>query len=238
MKYTYEYPKADVTVDIVVFGLDLKAKKLLVLLIRRGGEPYRNCWAIPGGFIHMDERLGDSAARELKEETGVELSYIEQLYTFGRPDRDPRGRVITVAYMGLVRPEMVTPVGADDATEARWFPVDDVGVLALAFDHAEILDMALRRLRGKLRWQPVGVDLLPDYFTLGDLQMVYEIILGRPLDKRNFRRRVLSFGVMTGGQFDPVIKEEAGTTTGRTRHYRFDKGAYDRLRREGLDFEV
>lgn len=236
MTYTYEYPKADVTVDIVVFGLNLQQarlrglRRLQVLLIRRGREPYKGSWALPGGFIDMGERLGESAARELKEETGIELSYMEQLYTFGNPGRDPRGRVVAVAHMGLVRPEMVTVQGGDDAAEARWFAVDDVGALTLAFDHAEILDMALRRLRGKLRWQPVGVELLPEQFTLGDLQAVYEVILGRTIDKRNFRRKVLSFGAGD----DKVLKPVADMT----HHYRFDREAYDRLRREGLDFEV
>lgn len=231
MSYNYKYPKADVTVDIVVFGIE-KGKKLKVILIRRGKEPFLGSWALPGGFIDMDERLEESAARELKEETGIELSYLEQLYTFGQPYRDPRGRVIAVAHMGLVRPEMVEPKGGDDAAEARWFAVEDVSTLALAFDHAKILDTALRRLRGKLRWQPVGVELLPERFTLGDLQAVYEVILGRPIDKRNFRRKVLAFGVG-----DNRVLKEAGVE-GPTHYYRFDREAYQQLRREGLDFEV
>jgi len=233
--HIYKFPKADVTVDIVVFGLDLGSKALQVLLIRRGKEtePFYDRWALPGGFIEMDERLGDSAARELKEETGLTLSYIEQLYTFGKPGRDPRGRVISVAYMGLARPENVVLKADDDAADARWFDVGSLDRDTLAFDHAGILEMGMRRLRGKLRWQPMGVDLLPEKFTLSELQEVYEIILGKQIDKRNFRRKVLSFGVLI---------ETGITKTGRSgppaKAYCFDHDAYARLRREGLDFEV
>lgn len=232
--YTYQYPKADVTTDIVVFGIDFEQQQLKVLLIERGkeSEPFFGCWALPGGFINLDERLGDTAARELREETGLTLSYIEQLYTFGKPDRDPRGRVISVAYMGLVRPDAVKLTAGDDARKVAWFPV--CALPKLAFDHDEIIDMALRRIRGKLRWQPVGVDLLPEVFTLREFQVVYEIILGKPVDKRNFRRRVLSFGVLE--QVDKVARTaETGVCP---QGYRFNQDAYDRLRRDGLDFEV
>lgn len=229
MTHTYKYPKADNTVDIVVFGLD---DNLKVLLIERGreGEPFFGHWALPGGFVNMDEDLTDAAYRELREETGIRPSYLEQLYTFGTPGRDPRGRVISTAYLGLVKPEDVQVVAADDARDARWWSVD--ALPPLAFDHAAILDMAVRRLRGKLRWQPVGVELLPSEFTLTELRKVYEIILARKVDDRNFRHKVLSFGVLqeTGG----VRKAAHRPAT----LYRFDPDAYARLRHTGLDFEV
>lgn len=228
----YRYPKPDVTTDAVVFGLDLDEGKLNILLIRRGreDEPFYDHWALPGGFLNMDEGLGKCARRELREETGVEPSYMEQLFTFGHPDRDPRGRVVTVAHMALVRPDQVTVKADDDAKDAQWFNVDNLP--PLAFDHDEIIDMGLRRLRGKLRWQPIGVDLLDAEFTLSDLQQVYEVILGHSTDKRNFRRKVLSFG---------VLEETGGTRSEGHRPaklYSFSQAAYDKLRREGLDFEV
>ena len=181
-----------VTVDIAVFSLveaDLK-----VLLVRRKYEPFANVWALPGGFIELDESLEASAARELAEETGVTDVYIEQLYTFGRPDRDPRARVITVAYFALVPRDVIEHQAGDDAAETGWFSIFDLP--PLAFDHAEILDYALTRLRYKLEYTSVGFELLPDVFTLTELQKAYEIILGEKLDKRNFRRKILSAGIL------------------------------------------
>ena len=236
--YCYPFPKADVTVDCVVFGLDMQDKKLKVLLIERGreGEPYFGYWALPGGFIEMDEHLGESAARELKEETGVTLSYLEQLYTFGAPGRDPRGRVVSVAYMGIVRPENVDVVAADDAAKAQWFPVDNLP--DLAFDHKRILSMAVQRLRGKLRWQPVGVWLLPETFTLASLHEVYQVILGREIPLRTFRNRIkthVDSGVLV--MYNTGLHAQRGY--GRPPFlYSFNNEAYKRLQREGLDFEV
>jgi len=234
MAYTYEYPKADNTVDAVVFGLSADDCRLMILLIKRGreGEPYFNHWALPGGFINMDEDLDESFRRELVEETGVTLTYVEQLYTFGRPGRDPRGRVISTAYLALVRPEDVTVKAADDAKEARWWPVDELP--PLAFDHDEIIRKGLQRLRSKLSWQPVGIELLPELFTLYDLQRVYESILGHKLDRRNFRKRVLSYDVL--GETD-----QTQTTNRRgppAKLYRFRRAAYYKKRERGFDFEV
>lgn len=232
--YEYQYPKADNTVDAVVFGLSPKDCRLMILLIKRGreGEPYYNHWALPGGFINMDEDLDESFRRELVEETGVTLTYVEQLYTFGRPDRDPRGRVISTAYLALVRPEDVTVKAADDACEAKWWSVADLP--PLAFDHDEIIQKGLQRLRSKLSWQPVGIELLPEYFTLYELQQVYESILGRKLDKRNFRKRVLSYGVL--GETDRTkVTRQRGPAA---KMYRFLRAAYFKKREQGLDFEV
>jgi len=191
--YSYEYPRPSLTVDVVTFTL--RAECLQVLLIRRGGEPYQGIWALPGGFVRMDESLEETAARELEEETGVTEAYLEQLYTYGDPGRDPRGRVVTVAYIALI--PVGTPVrveGGTDAAQAGWFPIEKLP--DLAFDHAEIIQYALRRLRYKLEYTAVGFELLPEAFTLSQLQSTYEIILGESLDKRNFRRRILEADVI------------------------------------------
>ena len=188
-----DYDRPSVTVDVVIFSLIDESLK--VLLVKRKRWPYEGSWAIPGGFVGIDESLEDAAARELAEETGVTDVFMEQLYTFGDPDRDPRMRVITVAYYAVVPASAVTIVAAgDDAAEAAWFPVDDLP--ELAFDHDKILDYALTRLRYKLEYTMIGFQLLPDLFTLSELQYAYELILGEELDKRNFRRKILAADVL------------------------------------------
>jgi len=200
-----------VTVDVVIFTL--RQQSLQVLLVRRRHPPFEGMWAIPGGFVDMDESLEEAALRELEEETGVRDVYLEQLYTFGAPDRDPRGRTITVAYFAVVAADAVRLRAGDDAAEAHWWPVDRLP--PLAFDHADILAYALKRLRYKLEYTAVGFELLPETFTLSELQAAYEIVLGEPLDKRNFRRKILSAG---------VIEEAGGYRSGEgrpARLYRF-----------------
>lgn len=185
-----DYPRPSVTVDLVIFTIaddDLK-----VLLIRRGIEPYLSRWALPGGFVGIEESLEKAAARELKEEVGVTNVYLEQLYTFGEPKRDPRGRVISVAYFALIDAERQRIVAASDAADAQWHSVFNSP--KLAFDHKKILDYAVWRLRNKIEWTTVGYELLPKKFTLSELQRVYEIILQKPVDKRNFRKKILSQG--------------------------------------------
>jgi 8-oxo-dGTP diphosphatase len=210
---TYERPS--VSVDVVI--LTMREHRLEVLLVRRRHWPFEGMWAIPGGFVEIRESLDDAARRELQEETGVRDVYIEQLYTFGDPDRDPRTRVITVVYYALARPDQMRIHAADDAADARWFPMDDLP--ALAFDHARILAYTRDRLRGKLEYTTIGYQLLGTDFTLGELQRVYEAILGRPLDKRNFRKKVLSTGILERG--------EAAEPTARRRAvvYRFNPNA-------------
>jgi 8-oxo-dGTP diphosphatase len=185
-----EYPRPSVTVDLVI--LTIAEDDLKVLLIRRRQEPFRDRWALPGGFVDINESLETAAARELEEETGVRDVYLEQLYTFGDPGRDPRGRVISVAYFALIDAERQRIVAADDAADAAWHSVFKPP--RLAFDHAKVLEYAVWRLRNKIEWTTVGYELLPKKFTLSELQRVYEIILQRPVDKRNFRKKILAQG--------------------------------------------
>jgi 8-oxo-dGTP diphosphatase len=184
--YSYAYPHPALSTDVVLFTIEEGALK--VLLIRRAADPYRDHWALPGGFVEIDEDLERCALRELEEETGVSGVWLEQLYTFGRPDRDPRERVITVAYYALVPLDRLHVRAASDASEARWFAWKDLP--PLAFDHREIAELAHRRLVAKLDYSDIALQFMPGRFTLGELQKVYEIIGGEPLDKRNFRKRV------------------------------------------------
>ncbi len=186
-----DFPKPSVTVDVVI--VTLRGEELQVLLIKRDLAPYKGRWAIPGGFVQLDESLESAARRELNEETGVADVYLEQLYTFGDPGRDPRGRVISVAYIALVPAPLSVEAGSD-AREARWWPLAKLP--ALAFDHDQILQYALTRLRYKIEYSAVGFRLMPATFTLSELQRAYEIILGEPLDKRNFRRRIMEAEVI------------------------------------------
>jgi 8-oxo-dGTP diphosphatase len=191
--YTYDHPRPELTVDVVIFTL--RDEQLSVLLVKRARPPFQGYWALPGGFVEMDERLENAAARELEEETGVQDAYLEQLYTYGEPGRDPRGRVISVAYFALLPKNALAHAEAgSDAAQLGWFAVGSTP--ELAFDHDLILTYALRRLRYKLEYSAVGFQLLPDTFTLSELQHTYEIVLGEPLDKRNFRRRILQAGII------------------------------------------
>lgn len=186
--YSYEYPHPAVTVDIVIFTI--RDARLKLLLIRRAGEPYRGKWALPGGFIHLDEALDASARRELEEETGVSGVYLEQLYTFGAPQRDPRERVITVAYYALIPSDKLQLRAATDADAVGWFGMDELP--QLAFDHTDIIAMAHERLVAKLDYSTLAFQFMGGDFTLSELQSVYEIILREELDKRNFRKWALA----------------------------------------------
>jgi 8-oxo-dGTP diphosphatase len=194
-QYCYDYPRPAVTVDIILitfYDNDLK-----VLLIQRNHAPFQGKWALPGGFVDIDEDLDDAALRELAEETNITDVYLEQLYTFGQPDRDPRTRVITVAYFALLSADQAARLqirGGSDAKHARWWSMYQLP--ELAFDHDRILPYALQRLRWKLEWTALGFLLLPTEFTLSELQKVYETVLNEPLDKRNFRRKMLAADVL------------------------------------------
>jgi 8-oxo-dGTP diphosphatase len=229
MAFTYQYARPAVTVDCIVFGLD--ETDLKILLIQRDIEPFAGRWALPGGFVKLDETLEQSALRELEEETGLSKVFLEQLYTFGNPGRDPRERVVTVAYYALVKLLDHKVQAATDARNAAWFAVDDMP--KLCFDHAEIVSVGLKRLQGKVRYQPIGFELLPPKFSLTQLQRMYEIILERPLDKRNFRKKVLSLDILQ--ELDEVETDVAHRAA---RLYRFDEKAYRRLVRDGFNFEI
>jgi len=228
-KHSYEYPRPAITVDCVVFGIDDEGLKLL--LVQRDAPPFEGSWALPGGFVRMDETLDDAALRELQEETGVGRVFLEQLYTFGAVDRDPRGRVISVAYYALVRLSDHRIHAATDARDAAWFPAWDPP--ELAFDHDTILQVAVARLRAKVRYQPIGFELLPRKFTLGQLQRLYETILERDLDRRNFRKKILAMDIL-----EPLDEVEQDVAHRAARLYRFDKAAYRALEREGFSFEI
>ena len=185
--------KVCVTVDVVAFAINQDV--LEVLLIKRKYDPFRNSWALPGGFItNNDKTLEFAAKRELEEETNVSNVYLEQLYTFGDCDRDPRGRTVTVAYLALLRANEVELKAATDASGVSWWPVDSLP--ELAFDHALILNSALERIKYKIEYSPCIFSLLPEMFSLRELQNAYEVILGREIDNRSFRKKFLSTGVL------------------------------------------
>lgn len=229
MSFSYQFARAAVTVDCVVFGLD--DEDLKVLLIRRDLPPFEDKWALPGGFVRLEETLDEAARRELQEETSLERVFLEQLYTFGGIDRDPRERVITVAYYALVRLSDHRVQAATDARDAVWFAMDDLP--SLAFDHDQILETAHQRLQGKVRYQPIGFELLPPKFTLTQLQKLYEIVLGRVLDKRNFRKKIQGMGILE--ELDEVEKDVAHRAA---RLYRFNKKEYGRMVKQGFHFEI
>jgi 8-oxo-dGTP diphosphatase len=231
MTFTYEYPRAALTVDAVVFGFDEQGE-LKVLLVRRKLDPFKGKWALPGGFVQVNEPLEDAARRELREEAGLDGIFLEQLYTFGDDvKRDPRERVVSVAYYGLVNLDRHTPRADTDASDAAWFAVSDMP--SLAFDHERIVEAALTRVRGKVRYQPIGFELLPPKFTLSQLQHLYEAVLERRLDKRNFRKKILGMDVLV--ETDEI---EQDVSHRAARLYRFDEAKYRRLVRKGFNFEL
>jgi len=215
-----------VTVDIVIFTI--QAGELKVLLVKRGVAPYAGQYATPGGFVLDGEGLDQAALRELREETGVSEVYLEQLYSFGDPQRDPRGRVVTVAYFALISAEDSQLHAGTDAAAAAWLAVDDVP--ELAFDHAKILGYAVERLRNKLEYTTVGFQLLPEKFSLSQLQEVYEAILGRKLDKRNFRRKLALLKILK------PTSEYRRDGRKPARLYRFVAARFEKLKDKGIVF--
>jgi 8-oxo-dGTP diphosphatase len=199
MPRTYEWPRPAVTVDIVLFTVagELQDLRLRVLLIQRELEPFRGRWALPGGFVHEDEDLSHAARRELAEETGVRDVYLEQVGAVGTPGRDPRGHTVTIVYVALVPADRHELAATGDARAVGWFDVHGPGRLPpLAFDHGKLLQTALEHLRRRLRETPAAFELLPAEFTLSEFQSLCEAILGRPLDRRNFRRKVQELGFL------------------------------------------
>ncbi len=226
LKYCYKYPHPSVTTDCVIFGFD--GSRLSVLLIERGIEPYKGCWAFPGGFINMDEPANEGALRELREETGLETAYIRQFHTFSAPDRDPRERVITIAYYALVRLSEVK--AGDDAAKAQWFPLDDVP--ALAFDHDLILRRAAAELRRQIHFEPIGFELLPEKFTMTQLQRLYEAILSVEFDRRNFSNKMLKLGILNQLEETLALRNRKKAFL-----YSFNPERYNQMKEKGFRLE-
>jgi 8-oxo-dGTP diphosphatase len=219
------------TVDAVVFGYT-PDRDLHVLLIRRGLEPYAGSWALPGGFVLPNEHLETAVRRELREEAGIEPDYLEQLYTFGDPARDPRGHVVSVAYYALVKPTKFTLAAGTDADDAQWKPMADLP--PLAFDHAEILQTAFKRLSAKATYEPVGFELLDEKFPFSHLEHLYRTFLGHDIERRNFRKKIMQYG------FVEELDEKAGSSgSGRPATlFRFNRARYFELKNQGIVLDL
>jgi len=224
-------PSIHLSVDAVIFGYDA-AEGISVLLIKRRIDPFKTWWALPGGLVKTSESLEQAVRRELKEETGVEIQYLEQLYTFGDPDRDPRNRSVTVSYYGLVRPKNFRLVASTDAEDARWFNVAELP--RLAFDHKSIFEMAISRLRGKLAYEPIGFELLDQKFPFSDLEKLYQTLLDKELDRRNFKKRIMAYDFL---EETTEMKKQEGA--GRPAAlYKFNKKRYEELVKKGYNFDL
>lgn len=204
-----------------------------VLLIKRKFDPFKGQWALPGGFVQNDESLEDAVERELREETGVKINYLEQLYTFGTPDRDPRRRIVSVAYFGLVKSDQFVSLSATtDAEEAKWFDIKELP--ELAFDHKIILNVAIERIRGKIVYQPIGFELLDKKFPFSDLEHLYSTLLDRAIDRRNFKKKVMHLGILD--ELDEKAKSNGAGRPGNL--FQFNKAMYDKLIKDGIHFEI
>jgi len=248
---TYKYARPCVTADTVLFYWrypvkeSLNSNPLSVLMVKRGGPPFKHCFALPGGFVRMNENLDDAARRELREETNLDVDYLEQLYTFGEPKRDPRARVITVAYYALAKTPPESLKAGSDAEKVMILNINDIMSMdtdLLAFDHKMIISTALDRLRTKIRYKPIGFNLIPEPFTMALLQTLYSDILGRPLDTRNFRRKMLSLGILKpAGKSTSMLRTGGILTThcGRPAEwYSFDRQVYEKKEQAGFLFEL
>lgn len=226
LKYCYKYPHPSVTTDCVIFGFD--GTKLRVLLVRRGIEPYKGRWAFPGGFMKMDESAEEGALRELREETGLSGTRVRQFHAFTDPSRDPRERVVTIAFYALAKMQEVK--GGDDAADARWFALDEVP--QLAFDHEQMLRKAEQALRRQIHFESVGFELLPEAFTIKELQNLYEAILGVRFDRRNFYSKMKRLEMLeqTAATANPSQKKAAFL-------FRFNKAKYEELKQKGFRLE-
>lgn len=219
-----------VAVDAIVFGYS--QHQLHVLLVQQKYGPMKERWVLVGGFVKDDEALQAAVERELREEAGIAVNYLEQLYTFGDDlQRDPRMRVVSVAYFALVNSTELRLQADTDAADARWFPLNELP--SLGYDHNHILHVAIQRLKSKVSYQPIGFDLLPEYFLFSDLENLYCSILGQEIDRRNFRKKILSFGFLE--ETDRVSKKNAGRPA---KLFRFNKLKYKQLEQEGFFFEI
>jgi 8-oxo-dGTP diphosphatase len=227
--FCYPYPRPALTTDCVIFGFD--EGELKVLLIKRTTDPFRGKWALPGGFVNMDETTEACAKRILIKETGLKGVFIEQLFTLSDLNRDPRERIISVAYYALLKISDYVVTGGEDAAIAQWHGISTVP--KLAFDHNKIVKVALDRLRGKVRYVPIGFELLSEKFTLTQLQHLYEAILGASLDKRNFRKKFLKMKLLK-----PLTEKQEGVAHKAARFHIFDKKKYAELTSKGFNFEI
>jgi len=227
--YTYEYPRPAVTVDCIIFGFDKEQVK--VLLTKRAIEPYLGKWAFPGGFINEGETADDCARRKLSEEAGLKDIFMEQLYTFSDLDRDPRYHVISIAYYALVRSTDYILEAGLDTEDVQWFSLGELP--ELAFDHANILDVAVDRLKGKISYQPIGFELLPEKFTLPELHKLYEAVLQKTIDRGNFNKKILGMKLL----IDHSDKQKDRPVRG-AKLYSFDKAKYEGLTKSGFYFEI
>lgn len=217
------------SVDAVVFGYE--SGTISVLLIKRKYEPFKGKWAIPGGFVLNNESLEHAVERELKEETGIKINYLEQLYTFGNPERDPRSRVVSVAYFGLIKPSAFKIFASTDAEEVQWFNIN--ALPELSFDHDKILELAITRLQGKITYEPIGFELLDNKFPFSDLEKLYTTLLGRAIDRRNFRKKLLSLNILD--ELDEKISKGSGRPANL---FKFNHKRYFQLKKEGIIFEI
>jgi 8-oxo-dGTP diphosphatase len=223
------YPKPSVTVDCVIFGY--ANDQLSILLLQRDEAPFAGQWTLPGGFLHLDETCEQAARRVLSSKTGIEGVFLEQLYTFDQPARDPRGRVLSVSYYALVNAEHFALVAGQAARDVRWWPWQQLP--ELGFDHTHIVAKACERLRSKVLWQPIGFELLPSPFTMPELQNLYECILGQSLDRRNFHKRITGLGIL----------QQVGVRRANERRrpadlFVFDEKNYQKLLESGLSFKI
>ncbi|MFI2743640.1 NUDIX hydrolase [Zhouia sp. PK063] len=222
-------PSIKLSVDAVVFGYE--EGNISVLLIKRKYEPFKGKWAIPGGFVLFNESLESAVERELFEETGIKINYLEQLYTFGNPERDPRGRVVSVAYFGLVRPDTFKIFASTDAEQVQWFSINKLP--ELSFDHKEILNAAIARLQAKITYEPIGFELLDKKFPFSDLEKLYTTLLGREIDRRNFRKKIVGLNVLD------ELQEKVSKGSGRPANlFQFNEKRYFQLKKEGIIFEI
>lgn len=219
-----------VAVDAVLFGY--QEGRIYILLIKQKYGPLKGKWALPGGFVRNDESLTHAVRRELKEETGVNVDYLEQLYTFGDDlDRDPRARTISISYFALINTNKVVLKADTDAEEAQWFEFDKIP--SLAFDHRKIIKTAKDRLKAKVHYQPIGFNLLSKTFPFSDLENLYTAILEKPIDRRNFRKKVLGFNILQ--ETNQIKKVGAGRPA---KMYRFNSRKYKQLLKKGFHFEI
>ena len=219
-----------VAVDAVVFGYS--NNQIQILLIQQKFGIKKDRWALPGGFIKDDESLDEAVLRELKEETGIKANYLEQLYTFGAVNRDIRLRVVAIAYLALINPQNYTLKADTDAKDAQWFDISNLP--NLAYDHQDILQKGIDRLRTKINYQPIGFELLNKKFPFSDLENLYQTILNRKIDRRNFRKKILSFGILK-----ETNEMYAKSGSGRpAKLFQFNKAKYKELEKSGFHFEI